>query len=59
MLKRIGVPFVASLALLILVPPPHAQAEIGFSVGIGAYPAYPAYGYAAPGYAYNLPVPGR
>jgi hypothetical protein len=62
MLKKIGFPLVALLALFLLIPTPQAKAGVHFGIGIGVpaypvYPAYPAYGYADPYGYYNYSYP--
>lgn len=43
----------AALAAALLVAAPHkAEAQVGFGVQVGSYPAY-GYGYAAPSYGYD------
>jgi len=46
MLKKIGIPALALCAMMVLIPPPRANAAVRFGVFIGGpvygYPAYPA-----------------
>jgi hypothetical protein len=67
MLKRLGIPLVALLALLMIVSPTPANAKVRFGVGIYTGPpvySYPAYPYAYPypysdyyyDYGYGYPV---
>ena len=56
MLKKIGLPMCAFLALLILVSPAPAKAGVSFGIQVG--PAYPAYGYAYPASPYVDPYQG-
>jgi hypothetical protein len=69
MLKKIGLPFLALAALLMVVPAQKANAAVRFGVAVGgpvyAYPAYPgpyAYPYSDPYYngypSYVAPAPG-
>jgi hypothetical protein len=69
MLKKIGLPFLAMAALLMVVPAQKANAAVRFGVVVGgpvyAYPAYPgpyAYPYSDPYYnpypSYVAPAPG-
>lgn len=65
MLKKIGIPAIALLALLLMINPvpAHAGVRVGVAIGGGypviAGPAYPyAYGYAAPYYGYGYPAYG-
>jgi hypothetical protein len=61
MLKKIGIPALALLAMLVLASPPPAAAEVHFGVFVGppapAYPVYPGY-YNAPVYPYPYVAPG-
>ena len=45
MLKKIGIPVLALCAMMVLIPPPRANAAVRFGVFIGGpvygYPAYP------------------
>ena len=64
MLKKIGIPVVALLALAAIISPAPAKAEVHFGVGVYAAPpvyaypapAYPEYYYDAP-YTYTYPAP--
>jgi hypothetical protein len=57
MLRKIGIPVVALLAMFALMAPAPASAAVRF--GVGVYAAPPVYSYPAPVYpAYPYPYPG-
>jgi hypothetical protein len=48
MLKKIGLSAVALFGILLIAPAQQAKAGVHFGIGVGAAPAVPYYGYAAP-----------
>ena len=63
MLKKLGIPTLALVAMLTLISPPSANARVRFGVTVGTpyyytYPAYPApYVYSGYPYYYSYPRP--
>jgi hypothetical protein len=56
MLKKIGLPFLALAAMLMVIPPQTANAAVRFGVVIGGGPVYPYPAYPGP-YAYPYAYP--